>query len=356
MRRRSGRSCARSRPSIGCAVQQHLPAPRLQLQKREAEGGLAAAALADDPERLAAAEVRSTPSTARTWPPPGAAAHGGRGSGPSTLLAPAGFGHLRRQGRRRGRAAGCPTAWPRVGMRGAREDLATGPCSTTIAVLHHHHPVRVAPHDRQVVGDEQHRHAQLALQPRRAVPAPAPGWSRPARWSARRRSAAAGRWPVRWRSSPAAAARPRAGAGRRPAAPPPRRDPRVAAAPRTRARSAAPRSGRCSVTASRHLAADRVQRVEGGHRLLEHHAGRAAAKAVQLRLRAVSTSTPSRRDSPRGVAAARAVSRRRQDRAVTLLPLPLSPTRARVSPAVEREGNAVHHRRAAEGHVQAFAR
>ena len=62
--------------------------------------------------------------------------------------------------------------------------------------------------------------AELPLQLARAGRAPAPAPSRRARWSARRRSAAAGRTRAPARSGPAAAGRPRAGAGSRPHAAP----------------------------------------------------------------------------------------------------------------------------------------
>ena len=105
-----------------------------------------------------------------------------------------------------------------------------------------------------------------------------------------------------------------------------------------------------------HLAPDRVQRVERGHRLLEDHAGDAAAEPAQRRpRRRASTSLPSRVMRPSGLAPLGG-SRRSTERAVTDLPLPLSPTSATVSPRLDGEGDAAHDAAAAEGDRQVLDR
>ncbi len=67
--------------------------------------------------------------------------------------------------------------------------------------------------DAEVVGDHDQRGARLLAPGRSTARGSGPGSSRPARWSARRRSAAAARRPAPWRSAHAGACRPRAGGG-----------------------------------------------------------------------------------------------------------------------------------------------
>ena len=52
----------------------------------------------------------------------------------------------------------------RVGMRRRLEDARARPRLDNRAVPHHADPVRGMPHDREVVGDQQHRHAEALLQ------------------------------------------------------------------------------------------------------------------------------------------------------------------------------------------------
>jgi hypothetical protein len=44
-------------------------------------------------------------------------------------------------------------------MRWLRENLLGGPLFHQMALLHHGNVIGKAPHQRQIVGDEQHRHA-----------------------------------------------------------------------------------------------------------------------------------------------------------------------------------------------------
>ena len=138
-----------------------------------------------------------------------------------------------------GRQASRPCVY---GCAGAREQRPHRRAFDDAAGVHHHHVVGVVRDDAEVVGDEQDAHAGLGLQAAASARGSAPGSSRRARWSARRRSAASGRRPSPARSSRAGACRPRAGAGtrrgaaRRPASPPARAcaAPAARAAPRSR--------------------------------------------------------------------------------------------------------------------------
>ncbi len=51
----------------------------------------------------------------------------------------------------------------RVGMLGRGEHALDRPCSTILPLLHHADPVGDLAHDAEVVGDEQHRHAEPRL-------------------------------------------------------------------------------------------------------------------------------------------------------------------------------------------------
>ena len=101
---------------------------------------------------------------------------------------------------------------------------------------------------REVVRDEDHREAELALQLARAARAPAPAPSRRAPSSARRRSAGAGCRRARARSARAAAGRRRAGADSRPRGAPAGR-PSRAARPRAPLRVRAPCGARSIASA-----------------------------------------------------------------------------------------------------------
>ena len=102
----------------------------------------------------------------------------------------------------------------RIGVLGRAEDALDRTALDDLALLHHADPVGQLAHDAEVVGDEQHRHAEPDLCVLERLRGSAPARSRRARWSARRRSAGPARWPAPWRSSRAGAARRRAGAGR----------------------------------------------------------------------------------------------------------------------------------------------
>ena len=189
--------------------------------------------------------------------------------------------------------------------------------------------------DAEVVGHQHDRHLEVAAQPVDAARGSAPGSSRRAPWSARRRSAAAGRRRARSRSSPAGACRRRTGAGSRPACC------RAWAMP-TRSRTSRARlraSLRRHVPVQQHGLGDLVAhghgRVERGERVLEDHADAAAADRLHLlRRRRLSRSTPSSRTLP-STTWPPVGSSRRTESAVIVLPHPDSPTRPRHSPAAE---------------------
>ena len=189
--------------------------------------------------------------------------------------------------------------------------------------------------DAEVVRDQQHRHAELALQRPRAARGSAPGSSRRARWSARRRSAAAGSQAsaiaiiTRWRMPPESScgycvrrAAPASGMPTRASSSTAARARRVAAEPAVQLERLAD------------LVADPEHRVQRRHRLLEDHAdlarrGRARSAASRSREQVAAVEAGSRRvDAP-----AASASRRRSESAVTDLPQPDSPTSASVSPA-----------------------
>ena len=88
---------------------------------------------------------------------------------------------------------------------------------------------------------------------------------------------------------------------------------------------------------------DGVDRVERGHGLLEDHGDAVAADLAHLRL-AQRGPGPGRSNRiwPPAMRPAGLGSRRRMESAVTLLPQPLSPTRPKVSPRLNREVQAVH--------------
>ena len=104
----------------------------------------------------------------------------------------------------------------RVGMARRAEQLrATGASSTLRPGVHHHDPLGHLGDDAEVVGDQHDRGADLGASGPASGRGSAPGWSRRARSSARRRSAASGCRRAPWRSSRAGACRPRAGADTR---------------------------------------------------------------------------------------------------------------------------------------------
>ena len=97
----------------------------------------------------------------------------------------------------------------------------------------------------------------------------------------------------------------------------------------------------------RHLPANPMQRIEAGHRLLEHHAGDVAARAVQRCGAAPIICWPSSMMRPVGLVppCGRSCSR---ESAVSDLPEPDSADQCQRLAAVEREGDVVHHALVAE--------
>jgi hypothetical protein len=178
-------------------------------------------------------------------------------------------------------SGGSPPAAPGIGMGGGLQHLAHRTRLDDGAQIHHRDVLRDLGDHAKVVGDEDHRSSQSRAAGRASGPAPAPGWSRPAPWSARRRSAGAGRPPAPARSSPAAACPPtvRAHTGR--CAFPGLDRPTLASI--SIASSRALRPDRRLVQADRlhHLVADGVDRAEAGHRLLKDHADLAAADLAE---------------------------------------------------------------------------
>ena len=100
----------------------------------------------------------------------------------------------------------------RVGMQRAGEELVDRRLLDLAAGIHHHHALGHLRHHAEVVRDQHDRRADAGASGRASGRGSAPGWSRPAPWSARRRSAASDCRPAPWRSSPAGACRRKAGA------------------------------------------------------------------------------------------------------------------------------------------------
>ncbi len=126
----------------------------------------------------------------------------------------------------------------------------------------------------QVVGDQDDRHAEALRAGRRSAPGSASGWSRRARWSARRRSAASARRPAPSRSSRAGACRRTAGAGSSPTRSAGRGMPTRPSTSTARVERAALRRAPVQPHRLGDLVADRHRRVQRGHRVLEDHADR----------------------------------------------------------------------------------
>ena len=102
-----------------------------------------------------------------------------------------------------------------VGMPRTLEQIVGVGLLDLAAGVHHHHPVGILGDDAHVVGDQDDRGAERVAAVRASGRGSAPGWSRRARWSARRRSAPWGCTTAPWRSSRAGACRRRADADRR---------------------------------------------------------------------------------------------------------------------------------------------
>ena len=227
------------------------PADGFQPQGRKPSVVLPEPDLPDQPDGLAFAHRRAT-----RRPPhahgqrSGAARRGGSGNAPSHPRPAAAVAAPSGQRRRRALAAPRPAASACRDAPVRRTASATRSCLHHHAVLHHADAVGVAADDAQIMRDQQQRQPAAGLQPRQQPPGSAPGSSRPAPSSVRRRSAAPGRWRAPWRSSRAGAVRRRAGAETRPAGGRRRRSRPGRAASITRARSAARGNRRCSVIAS----------------------------------------------------------------------------------------------------------
>ena len=110
----------------------------------------------------------STPSTALMWPTvrrkkPRWIGNQTLRSSPLTMTRRVGLA-LRRLALRLG-----GEEMPRIGVLRVGEDLFGRPLLDDLAVGHHADPVGDPPHDAEVVGDEQHRHARLGLEPRQQL-------------------------------------------------------------------------------------------------------------------------------------------------------------------------------------------
>ena len=141
----------------------------------------------------------------------------------------------------------------RLGVRVARrfEDRRHVRRLDHLARIHHEHALRDFGDDAEVVRDQHQRHAAFALQLQQQRRASAPGWSRRARWSARRRSAGAGCTRSPSRPSRAGSCRPRAGAERHRAGARHRGSrPRAAARARARAAPCSSRLRGCAASRS----------------------------------------------------------------------------------------------------------
>ena len=121
-------------------------------------------------------------------------------------------------GRRSGRGAvdarDRPEQPPRVRVLRVVEDLVERALLDDPPGVHDRHPVGDVRHHAEVVGHEDHGRAGLVAQVASSARGSAPGSSRRARWSARRRSACSGRTTAPSRSSRAGACRRRTRAGR----------------------------------------------------------------------------------------------------------------------------------------------
>ena len=220
------------------------------------------------------------------------------------------------------------------GISRAGEDVVGGAVLDHVAAVHHEHVLAGFGDDAEVVRDEDDRRSEPLLHLRSSARGSAPGSSRRARSSARRRSAPPGRTRAPSRSSPAAACRPRTGAGSRARA---SRGPGCAPA---RSISIALSSASClrepEVQPGRlgDLLADREDGVERGHRILEDHRDVVAADLAHLGL-APWSADPRRGAArrPRSIRPGGCGMSRMIESAVTDLPEPDSPTIPSVVPA-----------------------
>ena len=186
-------------------------------------------------------------------------------------------------------------------------------------------------HDAEVVGDQDRGRVHLAARARRSARGSAPGPSSRAPSSARRRSAAPAGRRSPWRSSPAGACRPRAGAGRH------RRGcsgsgmPTGSSSSIARSRAARPRIPRWTPSSSVRCSPDGHQRVQRSGRVLRDQSDLAAAELAPSAARGFEEVLALEQIWPPVIRPVPG-SIRRIDIAVAVLPEPLSPTSASVSP------------------------
>ena len=133
-----------------------------EAQQRQTQGGLAGAGFTDHPDRLAGLHVEGQ-AVHRLDVIDGATQQAGANGIPDPQVLGPYQGRSRRRGRRR--AARLRLNQPlRVGVGGSLENRAGGAGFDDLAVLHDADAVGHLAHDGQIVGDEQHRHVEPALQ------------------------------------------------------------------------------------------------------------------------------------------------------------------------------------------------
>ena len=156
----------------------------------------------------AARVARRTDSAARRRSPAAGCISGGTMPGISCSRSAAVVAVAAHQGEPRDR--GHQAA--RVGMQRLREQVLDRRLLDLAAGIHHDDALGGLGHHAEVVRDQDHGGAELAAAARRSARGSAPGSSRRARWSARRRSAPWDCRPAPWRSWRAGACRRRADA------------------------------------------------------------------------------------------------------------------------------------------------
>ncbi len=245
------------------------------------------------------------------------------------------------------RAHRCPASRPDAARRpaapaykdgAARERSASdGALFDLLAAIHHQHAVGDLGHHAHVVRDEDHAPCCISsLQHADQLAESAPGSSRRAPSSARRRSAARACTRAPWRSSRAGACRRKAGADSGQAL-------ARASGMRTSSSMRSASRARCRAVLALvqpdrfgDLLADREDRIQRRHRLLEDHRHVGAAHRAHGRSCACARSSARRRareiDRPDVMRPPPCSTRRMSDSAVTDLPEPDSPTMASVSP------------------------
>ena len=173
----------------------------------------------------------------------------------------------------------------RIGMARPAENRAHVAVLDDTTGIHDDHPFADVGNDAEIVRDQEDRRVRRWREPASSVRAPAPGSSRRARSSARRRSAAWGCMRAPSRSSRAGASRPRTGADRRRPGPPDRECRQGSASRATRRRRASRVERGVKHDGFADLVADGHQGVERAHRLLEDHRDVAPADIAASALR-----------------------------------------------------------------------